>query len=208
MARYAATSHAVGCSQGSTWVVAESGMAAWDLESRRATGTQASAPTAASMLHDAREPCHDPNRAARGTDNADEAAAPPIKANMYRPVTAPVRSGGNAALTRRGSSVPATAMPNPAPSVPAYRAQSWSPHHLRRTPANNAIIAIWTETAAPSRAPMRCAAGAMSPMQSTGRGVTAPIHAWDRSSSAAMVLARGGTLAMATRRFADTATRA
>src|SRR6185503_10899376 len=69
-------------------------------------------------------------------------------------------------------------------------------------------MAIWTAAAAPRRVPSRCAAGASRPMQSTGRVVSAPIHALDRSRSAAMVLARGGTLAMAARRFAETATSA
>lgn len=45
-------------------------------------------------------------------------------------------------------------------------------------------------------------------MQSTGRVVSAPIHALDRPRSAAMVLASGGTLAIAARRFAATATSA
>ncbi len=87
------------------------------------TGAQASAPTAARTLQDANEPCHDPSRAANGTESADEAAAPPIMASMFRPVIVPVRSGGKTALTSRGSRGPATVMPRPAKKVPAYSAQ-------------------------------------------------------------------------------------
>ena len=43
-------------------------------------------------------------------------------------------------------------------------------------------------------------------MQRTGNVVSAPIQALERSRSVAMVLASGGTLAMAVRRFAETAT--
>jgi hypothetical protein len=55
---------------------------------------------------------------------------------------------------------------------------------------------------------MRLATGAKSPMHNTGRVVSAPAAAWLSPRSLEMASSSGGTLVIAIRRFAATATRA
>src|SRR6476661_7488032 len=100
---YDGASQAVGCRQGRPWAPSSTGgLADRCRAARTATGAQASVPTSARMLQEASEACQLPSHSCSGTASADDAAAPPIIANMYSPVTRPARSGGNSALTSRG----------------------------------------------------------------------------------------------------------
>ena len=65
-----------------------------------------------------------------------------------------------------------------------------------------------TAPAAPVRWAIRLATGAKTPMQRTGRVVSAPAAAWLRPRSVEIASSSGGTLVIAIRRLAATATSA
>ncbi len=70
------------------------------------------------------------------------------------------------------------------------------------------MIAPSTAATAPSRWATTLATGAKRPMQSTGRVVRAPAAAWLRPRSVEITSSSGGTLVIAVRRLAATASRA
>src|SRR5918999_59608 len=174
--------------------------------SRRATGTQATRAATASSPQAAIAPGQPiPRVSMTGTVAAEATIAPATRRAVYRPVTAPGRSG-NQAFTTPGSSAPPTAMPMPASRVPPYSADVEASRPRARVPAPTRARAQPTAASRPTRRPRAAPTGANTPMQTTGRAVRNPAPVADSPRSAWMASSTGGTAVMVGRRLRATAT--